>query len=241
MVTFTIGLGLGELSYQRTYEEATSGDFFDIKQGTKKWPVPAADSPSALDDLWHAAVNGRGVFFSAKNPGGPADGLTDTLSQLLRARAAARPRQPRTCSRPRATSSPTLPLTSRRAGPAMWWRARSTSRPARLQRRPVVGGDPARRPPVHEKIYAFGPTDITGNKLKNFCWPLTGGAGCADGLGLDATEQARFNPNQLQQFTGWNALQKTAATPQSLVDYPAATPRTRTPTRGSPRTSTATA
>jgi type IV pilus assembly protein PilY1 len=84
MVTFTIGLGLdGELSYQRNYEEATNGDFFDIKQGTKKWPVPAADAPSALDDLWHSAVNGRGMFFSASNPEELAESLTDTLNQLL--------------------------------------------------------------------------------------------------------------------------------------------------------------
>jgi type IV pilus assembly protein PilY1 len=26
------------------------------------WPVPAANTPSAVDDLWHAAVAGRGVF-----------------------------------------------------------------------------------------------------------------------------------------------------------------------------------
>jgi type IV pilus assembly protein PilY1 len=83
MVTFTVGLGLdGQLSYRPDYETAGSGDFFDIKQGTKKWPVPVADSPTALDDLWHAAVNGRGVFFSAKNPEELANGLSETLNQL---------------------------------------------------------------------------------------------------------------------------------------------------------------
>ena len=83
MVTFTIGLGLdGELTFRSDYETADTGDFFDIKQGTKKWPVPIADRPTTLDDLWHAAVNGRGVFFSAKNPEQVAQSLRETLEQL---------------------------------------------------------------------------------------------------------------------------------------------------------------
>ena len=32
------------------------------------WPRIVADQPSTIDDLWHAAVNGRGEFFSASNP-----------------------------------------------------------------------------------------------------------------------------------------------------------------------------
>ena len=68
MTTFTLGLGLnGTLTYRKDYESAPSGDYFDIKQGTKIWPEPVADTLTAVDDLWHAAVNGRGTYYSANN------------------------------------------------------------------------------------------------------------------------------------------------------------------------------
>jgi type IV pilus assembly protein PilY1 len=83
MTTFTLGLGLdGTLTYRSDYQTASTGDFFAIKQGTLNWPNPVANAPQALDDLWHAAVNGRGVFFSASNPQELANSLTDTLDAL---------------------------------------------------------------------------------------------------------------------------------------------------------------
>lgn len=92
MVTFTLGLGLeGFVDYQRNYETATTGDFAKIKAGatgcswtagTCDWPVPAANDPSTLDDLWHAAVNGRGTYFSAGDPNSLALGLQSALAQL---------------------------------------------------------------------------------------------------------------------------------------------------------------
>lgn len=82
MTSFTLGLGVdGTLFYTSDYKTATSGDYFDIKNGTKNWSVPAADSETAVDDLWHAAVNGQGTYFSAKNP----DQLTSGLSAALAA------------------------------------------------------------------------------------------------------------------------------------------------------------
>lgn len=92
MVTFTLGLGLdGQMLYDPNYETATSGDFVKIKTGatgcswttgTCNWPVPVGDTPTALDDLWHAAVNGRGKYFSAKDPTSLENGLTSTLSAI---------------------------------------------------------------------------------------------------------------------------------------------------------------
>jgi type IV pilus assembly protein PilY1 len=83
MTTFTLGLGVdGSLVYTSDYMVATQGDFFDIKTGTKNWSVPAADSERAIDDLWHAAVNGQGIYFSAKNPDQLATSLSDALSSL---------------------------------------------------------------------------------------------------------------------------------------------------------------
>jgi len=222
MVTFTIGLGLdGELTYRPDYEQAINGDFFDIKQGTRKWPVPAADSPSALDDLWHAAVNGRGVFFSARNPEELASGLTDTLNQLL-ARKGAGAAAATSNLQPTAGDNFAYLATYQ----SQSWNGDLVARTIDLTTLDVsfvnlwsAANQLDSSPYTSRTIYTFDPTDAVGNKLKNFCWPATGGAACADGAGLDATEQGWFNPNQLQQYNGWNALQKAAATPRTLVDF----------------------
>ncbi|MDP1690778.1 MAG: PilC/PilY family type IV pilus protein [Burkholderiaceae bacterium] len=84
MTTFTLGMGLGGLlPYRPDYGPLnTSGAYYDITQGTRNWPVagPSADAEN-VDDLWHAAVNGRGRYFSAGNP----DSLAQSLSSALMA------------------------------------------------------------------------------------------------------------------------------------------------------------
>lgn len=90
MTTFTLGLGLnGTLTYRKDYESAPSGDYFDIKQGTKIWPEPVADTLTAVDDLWHAAVNGRGTYYSANNAAEMATSLVDALSKIERSTGSA--------------------------------------------------------------------------------------------------------------------------------------------------------
>lgn len=90
MSTFTIGLGLkGTLNYDRNYLSQSSGDFVDIKNGTKNWPVPSGtvgsgENATHIDDLWHAAVNGRGQYFSASNPDQLDDAITTTLASIQR-------------------------------------------------------------------------------------------------------------------------------------------------------------
>ncbi|MFJ2987966.1 pilus assembly protein [Collimonas sp. NPDC087041] len=86
MTTHTIGLGAnGTLDYQSDYKTATSGHYADIKNGNRNWPVPKADSAEAIDDLWHAAVNGHGSYFSAKNPKSLQDGLNSILAEIGKA------------------------------------------------------------------------------------------------------------------------------------------------------------
>ena len=80
MTTFTMGLGLsGTLDFRPNYKTG-AGDFAALRSGALNWPAPTADSSTALDDLWHAAVNGRGQFFSASDPDAVVEGLAAALA-----------------------------------------------------------------------------------------------------------------------------------------------------------------
>ncbi len=85
MTTYTLGLGVdGTLSFVSDYKTATKGDYYNLTHGLSSvnWPVPAADNETAVDDLWHAAVNGRGTYFSAKDPAQLATGLNAALAAI---------------------------------------------------------------------------------------------------------------------------------------------------------------
>jgi type IV pilus assembly protein PilY1 len=83
MTVFTIGLGVdGLLGFRPDYETASTGDFAQIRAGTKNWPSPTNDDDSAVDDLWHAAVNAGATYYSAKNPQALSDGLGDALREV---------------------------------------------------------------------------------------------------------------------------------------------------------------
>jgi type IV pilus assembly protein PilY1 len=80
MTSFTVGLGVdGTLAYSPDYRDNPTGDFLAIKSGTADWPTPGSGDPTAIDDLWHAAVNGRAKYFSAKDPATLTAGLTEAL------------------------------------------------------------------------------------------------------------------------------------------------------------------
>lgn len=81
MTTFTLGLGLaGTLIYKPNYRNDPTSDYDDIKSGAKNWSVPVADTATALDDLWHAAVNGRGKFYVADNPDALRIGIAQSIA-----------------------------------------------------------------------------------------------------------------------------------------------------------------
>lgn len=84
MVTLTLGLGIdGTLLYSDDYKEQTSGNFADIKSGSANWsnPMPT-ENGTRIDDLWHAAVNAGGTYYSAKNPKLLRDSLIKGLSEI---------------------------------------------------------------------------------------------------------------------------------------------------------------
>ncbi len=83
MVTFTIGLGLGGSLNGLTAGDGSGylpnwgtnmwdGDYPLLKAGPtmggKAWPLTGSDRQGNVADLWHAAVNSRGMFFNADSP-----------------------------------------------------------------------------------------------------------------------------------------------------------------------------
>ena len=78
---FTLGLGTnGQLNYTSDYLSGGSADYNALVSGSKNWPVPVGDKLTTIDDLWHAAVNGHGQYFSAKNPDLLVSGLNQALA-----------------------------------------------------------------------------------------------------------------------------------------------------------------
>ena len=231
MTTFTLGLGLdGTLSYRSDYQTAGSGDFHAIKQGTLNWPNPVADSPSALDDLWHAAVNGRGVFFSASNPLELANSLTDTLDALKKrvgagAAAATSNLQPVAGDNFAFTAqyqtqdwigdlkARTIDLNTGAISQVELWSAQTLLNGRTHSDRTLFtfdGSDP----------YVSTSVSDAGNQLKHFCLSAIPIAPwCADGSGLTLAEQAYFNPNRLPQYVSYTATQLPFATAENLVNY----------------------
>jgi type IV pilus assembly protein PilY1 len=98
MTTFTLGLGArGRMIYSPTYKSDASGDYHAVKNGTLasstvctwqtagtacNWPTPGDGVRENIDDLWHAAVNGRGQYFSATDPASLASGLNSALQAV---------------------------------------------------------------------------------------------------------------------------------------------------------------
>lgn len=73
MVTFTISIGLKTKSGLSSVSEVTT---------STTWAAPGNDDADNIDDLLHAAVNGRGMFVSAASPQDFADGLAAALAAI---------------------------------------------------------------------------------------------------------------------------------------------------------------
>jgi len=100
MNTYTLGLGIdGIMVYDPNYNTAPTvgGDFYKLItnatgcpwNGGKNyvWPDPQTASNNStvqerVDDLWHAAINGHGKYFSAKDPQDVVSGLNEALSNI---------------------------------------------------------------------------------------------------------------------------------------------------------------
>ncbi len=250
MTTFTVGMGLaGQLNYTKGYESGTNADFEKIKLGPASggidWPVPAANAETALDDLWHAAVNGRGTFFSAKDPAELASAIAESLNSInarvgAGAAAATSNLQPvagdnfaftaqyETVTWVGDLKARTIDLSNGAVATRELWSAQTVL---------------DRRSHTTRKIYTFDSGDTSppaagqnGNKLKSFCWPgaigLPAYPTCNDGSGLTATEMNWFEPlatsaspsneGPIPQSTPWAgdlSGRDVSATKEKLLDF----------------------
>ena len=217
MTTFTVGLGLaGLLNFDKNYEEQTTGDFAAIKQGTKDWPVPASGDETALDDLWHAAVNARGTFFSTRDPVQLTSGIIDALNSV----------QSRVGAGAAAATSNLQPVAGDNfAFTAQYqtvvWTGDLKARTIDLSTGIVAQRELwsaavllDQRSHTNRKIYVLDsadnnpPSSGNGNKLKAFCWPGAAGTGLYPGcVGEDELSPAEmaawFDPTNLLQYGGW--------------------------------------
>ena len=98
--TYTLGLGVdGIMTYNPNYDKPNQNDDFSKilsgasgcpwtpgGTGVYNWPnantSATTDQQSRVDDLWHAAVNGRGKYFSASVPEDVVRGVSEALNNM---------------------------------------------------------------------------------------------------------------------------------------------------------------
>ena len=76
VTTYTLGFGVeGNIPYPDGLK--------DIMDGTREWPSRVeAESPSAVDDLWHAAINGHGKYVNVRNSSGFLTEMAGILADI---------------------------------------------------------------------------------------------------------------------------------------------------------------
>jgi type IV pilus assembly protein PilY1 len=77
LTTFTVSIGLAG-----TIPVATIDAALGTTPPAITWPDPNASDPNKIDDLAHAAINGRGGFFVATDPDTLANSLTATVNAI---------------------------------------------------------------------------------------------------------------------------------------------------------------
>lgn len=91
MVNFTISFGLTNAMTDPAWGGNTyNGSYPDLVSGAKQWPgvfenASGSTTPDVhVYDLWHAAINSRGQFFSAEDPIGISNAFNTVFSTILR-------------------------------------------------------------------------------------------------------------------------------------------------------------
>lgn len=93
MVNFTVGLGLSSsltITDRPEWGGTTyTGDYPNLVSGAVNWPATSANAAGNVADLWHAAINSRGQFFSAESPTQIGNAFQAILNAILDANPSA--------------------------------------------------------------------------------------------------------------------------------------------------------
>ncbi|MCZ8110587.1 MAG: pilus assembly protein [Betaproteobacteria bacterium] len=103
MTTYTLGMGVsGFMQFRADYANpsVTTGDYHAVANGSTvnvaagvctwltsgscEWPIPVNGQQTSVDDLWHAAVNGRGRYISVSDPESLFAGVSGALAAIER-------------------------------------------------------------------------------------------------------------------------------------------------------------
>ncbi len=79
MVTYSVSFGVPGSLDSTAYHPCL------LDGGTPPWPNPTSNCescPYKIDDLWHAAINGRGLFFNATDPGQLISALEKVMQNI---------------------------------------------------------------------------------------------------------------------------------------------------------------
>ncbi len=88
LVNYTVGLGvagnLNPTNYFDRNQPNSAGHWDELMAGgPPTWGATASNSVNNVDDLWHAAVNSRGRFFSARSASQMVEALQSALNDAL--------------------------------------------------------------------------------------------------------------------------------------------------------------
>lgn len=228
MTTFTIGLGMnGLLTYTDNYRTATTGDYVKLKGGTGidtiAWPQVRNNDQTGVDDLWHAAVNGHGQYFSASNPTSLAASIAGAISTVgakdgAGASVGVSSTQPATGNNYAFAGSYNtadwsgnlqmreIDISTGAISVSATWCASDVAATSSVtactgKLKSQVGASSDTR-----SIYMFD--SAASNKLKSFTWS-----------NLSTTQQAYFNGTALSHYSTLSVNQKANSTGSNLVGY----------------------
>lgn len=213
MTTFTVGLGVnGSLGFSSDYLTGGSADYNAIVSGSKNWPTPTGDTYTTIDDLWHAAVNGHGEYFSAKNPDLLVTGLRTALAGVSAREAAGAA----------AATSNLEPVAGDNAAFVANYRTVKWDGDVQSRSIDLVTGAISSTPNWSAQLLLNAAVTATGDTRTIFTYL---GGTKTDFLPASfsaAQKLAWFTPTaapSLSQVSGWTAAQTTAATPDTLINY----------------------
>jgi len=208
MTTFTVSLGVdGTLDYDENYKTQTSGDYYDIKQGGT-WPKPVSNTLTTIDDLWHAAVNGRGTYFSTRDPNALETGLKRALNSIERS----------TGSGAAAATSNLQPVAGDNFIYIATYRTQKWDGELSAYQIDLSTGKILTTPVWQAEALLKAKIAATGNSDTRTIYTWDGTKRVLfNATDISATQLAYFDNTKLSQYADWNAAQKAAATPAAML------------------------